>query len=353
MAVTSRRRKSRSSRIKAKKTVLVLVDEEAIDATDPQFRRAVDEKSYMEHHVIKGLRQAGYRADVFGFSDGSIENLLARVDRDKPLVAFNLVEHLRTDRLMSPDIPALLELLDIPYTGCGSVGMSLALDKGGSKQLLLDKKLGVPRFVVVAKGAAYPKDSLRFPVIVKPRFGGGSEGISLASVTHDHRQIEARLRFIHRQLRQPAICEEFIAGREFSVAVLGNGSKAFALPVRETVFGSADKGGPSFATQAVKGDERYRERWKISYGKAAIGEALERRLRAFGVAAYRTLEMRGYARIDIRHSADGRLFFLEANSNPDLSPRFFGLMAEWVGVAYPQLLQRIIGFALERRRARH
>ncbi len=352
MAGKRLRRKFRPKQAHRPQSVLLLVDEETIEASDPQLIKPRSKRMLMEHHVARGLRELGYTVDVYPFSDGKVADLISRVDRDRPSVAFNLVEHVRTDRLLSPDIPALLELLEIPYTGCDSIGMSLALDKAGSKQLLRDKNLDAPRFFVVVAGTRCPKSSLRFPIIVKPRFEGGSEGISLASVVDNHKQLEARVRFVHKRIRQPAICEEFIEGREFSVGVLGNGPSAFALPVRETVFGSAARGGPSFATETVKGSERYRERWKISYCKAAIDEELEYRIRAFCRTAYLALELSGYARIDLRQSVDGRLFFLEANSNPDLSPHVFGLMAAWVGLDYGQMLKTIIRFALERYRAR-
>jgi len=343
--------KYQSKRARRAKSILLLVDEEAISAYDPQLRSLNGRKVYMEHRVARGLRKAGFKVDVYPFSDGKVDDLISRVDRDRTLVVFNLVEHVRTDRLLSPDVPALLELLKIPFTGCDSVGMSLALDKAGSKQMLIDKNLTAPRFIVVAEGAICPKSSLRFPVIVKPRYEGGSDGISRSSLVHNHMQLEARTRFVHRMLHQPAICEEFIEGREFSVGVLGNGPSAFALPVRETVFSGAAQGGPSFATQMVKASERYRERWNISYCKAAVDDDLEHSVRAFCLDAYRELNLGGYARIDLRRSPDGGLFFLEANANPDLSPHVFGVMAAWAGMDFGQLLHKIIGFALERRQA--
>lgn len=326
----------------------MLVDPEAIVAGDLHFEGAPDApNAQVEHRIAAELRRSGYEVRGFPFSAGRVKSLMIMIEQERPRVAFNLVEHLWADRLLSPDVPALLELLDMPYTGCSSIGMSLALDKGASKQLILDEGLTAPRFIVVPNGAPVPRTSLRFPIIVKPRFGGGSEGVSLSSLVRDRVQLDARVKYIHRRYRQAAICEEFIAGREFSVGVLGYGASAFALPVRETVFGSAVDGGPSFATQTVKGSRTYRERWSIRYAKADIDTALEEAIRAFCLRAYAALELCGYARIDLRVSAEHVPFFLEANPNPDLSPHVFGVMASWIGMTYKALLKTIIESALE------
>jgi D-alanine-D-alanine ligase len=278
--------------------------------------------------------------------------MMALIEREKPLVAFNLVEHLRWDRLLSPNVPSLLELLGVPFTGCSNVGMSIALDKAASKQILREHGVTAPRFRIIPDGARAGDARLEYPIIVKPRFGGGSEGISRASLVRNRRELAARVRRVHSRFRQPAICEEFIEGREFSVGIIGNGSSAFALPVRETIFGLANRGGPSFATEMLKRSQDYRDRWRISYCKAAIDRRLEDDIIRFCIRAYNALELCGYARIDLRQAADGRLFFLEANPNPDLSPRVFGVMASWIGLGYGDLLQSIIESALQRRRGR-
>jgi len=324
----------------------MLVDVERYDKNDPHFEHP-PQAAEMEHQIASGLRRMSYDVYAFAISGDNAAELFGELERRRPLLVFNLVQHLYWDRLRSADIPALLELLGIPYTGCGSFGMLLALDKATSKQIVTNSGLSAPRFAVVPVAAAVPKTQLCFPVIVKPRIGGASQGISLSSIVHDWRQLKARVRHVHRRHRQAAICEEFIVGREFSVGVIDDGGMPLALPVRETFFGGVAAGGPRFATERLKTSAAYRTRWNVSYGKAQIDSELEDRIRAFGVKAYRALELKGYSRIDLRYSSDGRLYLLEANPNPDLTLEFFGIMAGWAGMNYTDLLAKIMTSALE------
>jgi D-alanine-D-alanine ligase len=326
--------------------VLVLVDFETVSEDDPQFRLScLPELSSMEHHIVGGLRNLKHHVRVLPFR-GTAEEVVRRIRLEHPDVVFNLVEHIGGDRRLSPCIPALLGLLNIPYTGCSEIGISLSLDKAGSKRILSDCGLPVPDFFVVSPGE---KARWRgFQTIVKPRFGGGSEGLSLNSVVDDENDLQRRARSIHRQFRQDAVCERFIFGRELSVGLLGNGQDVFALPVRETFFGRAAEGGPSFCTERVKASASYRNQWGITYGRAVLSKSIERRVKEFCVSAYRRLELTGYARIDLRFAESGQLFFLEANPNPDLSPRVFGLMSSWAGMSYEDLLGLILRLARER-----
>lgn len=339
-----RGRKSRIDR--GGRLILMLVDAERYDEDDPFFER-LSNIAEMEHHVAEGLRRMSYEVHAFPISGKNSADLVSELERRKPLLVFNLVQHLYWDRLRSADIPALLELLGIPCTGCGSFSMPLALDKAASKLIVTNVGLSVPRFAVVPLGRDVPKLHLCFPVIVKPRIGGASLGISLSSVAHNRRQLEVRVHHVHRRYNQAAICEEFIVGREFSVGLIEDSGTPVALPVRETFFGRSAEGGPSFATETLKNSALYRARWNVSYGKALVDSELEVRIQAFAIAAYRALGLKGYSRVDLRYTCDDRLYLLEANPNPDVTPEFFGIMADWGRLNYTDLLAKIMLSALE------
>lgn len=329
--------------------VTMLVDAECIDPGDSELIKMVDPGiASMEHNVAAGLRELGHRVKVLGFPYDSTQAARCILNTH-PDVVFNLVEQIEDDRRLSPNVPALLTLLEVPYTGCSEIGMSLSLDKALSKLLVADVGFAIPRFVVYAQKAAPMEHDLRFPVIVKPRFGGGSEGVTLSSVVNNEKQLRARARYIHRTYRQPAICEEFINGRELSVAVLGQGRKVEALPIRETVFGRAAEGGPGFCTETVKRSASYRARWNISYRRAELDAKRELRIRELCCRAFQQLELSGYARMDLRLNEGGKPRFLEANPNPDLRPGVFGLIASWANMDYKGLLKRILELALARR----
>jgi len=329
------------------------VDEEVFDRSDPDLEAPFDPAlGSMEQHIAAALRKSRHRVSVVAFTADHRE-LVSRVAAAKPQVVFNLVEHIGGDRRLSPHIPAMLEILRVPYTGCSAHGMALALDKASSKRLVRDVGFNIPNFIVVPDHAVLPPGKLRFPVLVKPRFGGGSEGITLSSLVQTQDQLHRRARYLHRTVRQPAICEEFVKGRELSVAVVGNGPNVQALPVRETFFPSASSSSlaPTFCTDRIKSSASYRKRWQISYGRAQLSADTEARILDLCRRAFLQLRLTGYARIDLRFTEDGKLFFLEANPNPDLNPRVFGLMAEWAGFSYEVLLSRILDLALRRQYA--
>jgi D-alanine-D-alanine ligase len=246
----------------------------------------------------------------------------------------------------------MLEILKLPYTGCSGIGMAMALDKALSKRLVRDVGFNIPDFIVLPDSAVPPKKTLRFPTIVKPRFGGGSEGITPFSVVQTEKQLRRRAAYVQRTIRQPAICEEFIAGRELSVGIIGNGPEVLVLPVRETFFRCAGQpGAPTFCTDRVKSSASYRNRWQITYGRADLSAKVEAEILDLCRRAFLQLRLKGYARIDLRFTPREEVFFLEANPNPDLSPRVFGPMAEWAGLSYSALLARIVDLALQRQRA--
>src|SRR4029077_1012086 len=117
----------------------------------------------------------------------------------------------------------------------------------------------------------------------------------------------------------------------------------------EKPFGRAGEGGPRFCTERVKDSYKYRERWSIRYERAQLTPALDRRIGTLCKDAFRVLGLSGYARIDLRLNSAGDPIFLEANANPDLAPRYFGIMASWMGLTYEDVLVKILRAGLNRR----
>ena len=173
--------------------------------------------------------------------------------------------------------------------------------------------------------------------------------MTLKSLVRSERELLTRAREIHRELDEPAICERFIEGRELSVGMIEERSGVLVLPIRETIFGRAAAGGPRFYTERVKDSADYRQRWDIHHERAQLSPSLERRIGTLCKRAFRVLGMSGYGRIDIRLDATETPVFLEANSNPDLSPRNFGLMASWMGLTFEDVVVRVLRAALNRR----
>jgi D-alanine-D-alanine ligase len=274
----------------------------------------------------------------------SLTELRAAITDWKPDVVFNLLEEFGGIVTYDQHVVAFLELMRQPYTGCNPRGMMLSRDKVLSKQLLAYHRIPTPQFVVLRRGSrfAVPR-RLKFPLFVKSTTDDASLGISQASVVEDEARLKERVQFIHEQTGSDALVEEFIEGRELYVGVLGN-DRLTVFPTWELSFGSLGDSSAAIATRKVKWDRRYKARYGISTGAAQdLPEGTAARLEKLVRRIYRGLYLTGYARMDFRMRADGSLYVLEANANPMLaSTEDFSRSAASGGIAYPELLQRIL-----------
>ena len=330
--------------------IIALIDPETLPADDPHMEGKSDEICrQVEFHVVESLRHLGHDVTVMAF-DPEIEATIRALKDAAPDLVFNLTEHVGGDRSRDMHVVAMLELLGFPHTGSSPMGLMLCRDKAICKRLLSHHRVKVPDFVSLPVGKTRLPRKLRYPLIVKPVYEDGSDGISLASLVHNDQELEQQARSIHERMRQPVICEEYIEGREIYVGVVGN-TRLEALPARELKFGDDGDGGPTFATAMVKHSTPYREKWGIQYTHADLPASLQDRASRFCKRVYRLLQIHDYGRIDLRITEDGEVVFLEANANPDLS---MGdeLSESWekLGRNYEDLIRRIVSLAMNRSR---
>lgn len=329
--------------------IVLLIDEEAVCHEDPQFETGLDAfLSCVEYHVAETLRHLGHTVEIIPFAGDITAAIDALVGARSDLV-FNLTEHYLGDRQMDRNVAALLELLNLPYTGAGPVGLMLCRDKGLCKRILSHHHVRVPKFTMLPPGKIRISKHLPYPLIVKPGFEDGSDGISLASLVHNSKDLAERVAMLHERMKQPVICEEYIEGREIYVAVTGN-QRLRAYPAREVRFGGHSQG-PRFATSRVKLDEAYREKWGIEFTDAQLPPELGERASRIAKRVYRLLHLQDYGRIDMRVTAENQLVVLEANPNPDLTMGDeVAEAAQNVGVPYDKLIAHIVNLAVRRTR---
>ena len=301
-----------------------------------------------EIDVTEALRLLGHEVHELGVHD-ELAPLRAALEEWKPELVFNLLEEFQDRVVFDQHVVAFLELMRVPYTGCNPRGLTLARDKALSKMVVAHHRVRVPRFEVFRQGRAVRRPArLSFPLIVKSLVAESSVGISKASLVHDDEALAARVRFVHEWIHTDAIAEEFVPGRELYVGVLGN-ERVTVLPPRELVMKSAP-GEALIATERVKHSLRYQEARGVRLVfPAELPEGVAARLARESRRVYRALHLDGYARIDWRLADDGRLYFLEANPNPEIA-RFeeFAGAAEAAGLGYEALIQRIVSLALAR-----
>ncbi len=330
-----------------KLNITALIDWSAVPDKDPEFM-SVPQAPTTEYHVIGALRLLGHNVSILPVEE-SVRKIVVTLTRRKPDLVFNLTEQFGGDRRFDKNIAALLEILDMPFTGSGAMGLMLSRDKRLCKQLLSLHRVRVPGFVSLPlKGPIRVPKTVRYPLVVKPAFEDSSEGISNASLATNEDALTERVRFVHERWQQAAIAEEYIEGRELYVGVLGN-KKLVVLPIRECFFNSNGAGGPQMATYRVKFNAEYRKKWNITFGFAELDPAVVRNVERICKRVYRVLQIRDYGRIDLRLTPDNRLIVLEANPNPDVAyGEELAEAAEKGGLPYEQFIARILHLALQR-----
>jgi len=329
--------------------LLALMDEELVPPDDVRGIDVSDVEWKTEFDVVSTLRELGHEVQCLGVrSDlGAIRSAVTEL---QPHVVFNLLEDFHDVPIYDQNLVSYLELLGVPYTGCNPRGLMLARDKGISKKLLSYHRIRVPEFAVFRMGTAVRRPRrLAFPLIVKSLTKEGSAGIAQTSLVTDDDKLAERVAFIHKRVRTDAIVERFIDGRELYVGVLGN-ARLQVFPVWELLFTKAPEELPKIATEKVKWDAGYRDKHGIKTALAkGLSDAQVTQIKNLCKRIYRVLELSGYARIDLRLDAEGRVYVLEANPNPQLAyGEDFAESAEKAGVSYNGLIQRIVNLALQR-----
>jgi D-alanine-D-alanine ligase len=301
-----------------------------------------------EYDVVSTLRAAGHDVRPLGVQD-ELKPVRDEIEGFKPQVVFNLLEEFHGEVMYDHNVASYLELMQVPYTGCNPRGLMLARGKDLSKTLVHHHRIAVPAFTVfpMRRKVKRPK-RLALPLIVKSLSVDGSFGIAQASVVETDEKLAERVAFVHERVGTAAIVEQYIEGRELYVGVLGN-DRLRVLPVWELKFGNMG-GARHIATEKVKHDTDYQERVGIEDGPAKdLAPDARARIQRIAKRVYRTLELDGYARIDFRLAADGTPYFIEANPNPEIAKsQEFATAAKHDGLAYSDLLQRIVALGLSR-----
>jgi D-alanine-D-alanine ligase len=336
-----------------KQRVLALVDENLVPPNDGKGHDIANAPWKMEYDVVQTLRGEGH--EVLPVGVGSELGVIRKAIQDfQPTIAFNLLESFADVATWDQNVVAYLELMRVPYTGCNSRGLLLARDKALTKKILAYHRVPVPDFVVVPRGRAIRRPRrLGFPLIVKSLTLDASIGISQASVVEDDARLVERVRFIHESIETPAIVEEYVEGRELYVGILGN-QRLQVLPTWELDFSGLPEEARRIATERLKWSMSYQKKHGITTGAAKdLPEPLVRSIAGLCKRVSRSLMLSGYARIDLRLTGDGRIVVLEANPNPQLAyGEDFAESAEHAGLAYPDLIQRIVTLGLSWRAER-
>jgi len=329
--------------------VLVLFDLARAPSAGETFSPEVlqqDEDKQTEADVLACLQRLGHEVETLAvFSD--VVSIIDRLKTFAPDVVFNLTESFHSNRAHEPNIPALLELMKMRYTGARPDGLVLCKDKALAKKVLAYHRVRVPHFVISTESR--PLKRLRrfvFPAFVKPVSEESSDGISRASFARSEEEALERARFIQEKFHCDALIEEYIEGRELYLSVMGN-RKLTVFPPREIFFDQVPADEPKFATYQAKWNDAYRKKWGIQNGPAReLPAGMEEKLARLARKVYRVLKIQGFGRIDIRLTGAGEIVTIEANPNPSLAREDdFAQAAGAAGMDYDTLIQKILDSA--------
>ena len=285
--------------------------------------------------------------------DSTIEPVVRTFVDDRPELVFNLAESFAGKSALESNIAALLNLLDLRYTGSSPAGLLVAGDKTLSKKVLRFHGIRTPEFATVYRGMVDWAGEVQFPLIVKPPQEDASLGITQKSIVHDVKELLEKIAELQSEYQQPALAEQFIEGREFYVGVLGN-ANARALPVIELDFSKYPTDRPRIASWAAKwgdeGDEKGAEfEGTQSVFPEHLPDDLTKRLQKAALDAFHALRLRDYARVDMRVNEAGEVYVIEVNPNCYLEAKSeFARAAEKDGLSYDALVAQIVELASAR-----
>ncbi len=306
--------------------------------------------------IKKAIRSLGHEAviiplDMSGSDQKySMGRFFSRIKNSGVDVVFNVCEDIDGNSQNEINIPAILNLLDIPYTGSDISGLIMTNDKGKTKHILVREGIKTPRYRIYHPGQRVSYN-LGFPAIVKPNNEDGSFGIDSGSVVKNMEELSERVAYVIGKFRQAALVEEFMEGREFHVSLFGNYPDIEILPIAEITFENFPEGKPritDYNAKWMQESDEYRNTPVMC--PADIPKELEEKIRRISLKCAEIFGFRDYARVDIRLDSKGRPHVLEVNANPDISPKA-GFMRSFfaTGRTHEDFMQSILSWAAQRK----
>ncbi len=284
------------------------------------------------------------------------KNAYEKIKRFKPDIAFNIAEGFHGE-FREAQIPAMLEMLEIPYTGSGPTTLSMTLNKALTKKILTYHGIHTPKFQVFSSGNEPIDKRLKFPLIVKLIAEGSSKGLRDDSLVKNENELRKKVKEAISEYNERVIAEEYLKGREFTVAMLGNyakNKKPRVLPIIEVTFKHLPKRLNKF--------DSYESKWIYDNPKskidplicpAKISKSLERKIKETCLKTFLALNCNDWCRIDIRLDKKETPNILEVNALPGMIPdpkenSRFPMAARTAGIGYNEMVNLVLDAAMER-----
>lgn len=270
-----------------------------------------------------------------------------------PDIVFNFAEGLKGIS-REAQIPAMLDMLGIPYTGSDPLTLATCLDKARTKEILTYHGIPNAKFILADTVEKIKDHNLSYPIIVKPYSEGSGKGIFSTSFVKNIDELTKEVTRVLSEYDQPALVEEFLPGREFTVAVLGNGDEAEVLPVIEINYNDFPENFiPIYSYEAKWILDTRENPLDVFTCPADISQELEREIKETVLRTYNTLRCKDWSRIDLRLDASGVPSIIEINPIPGILPNpednsCFPKAARTVGLSYNDTVNKVLYVAAKR-----
>ncbi|MFH1848895.1 MAG: KamA family radical SAM protein [archaeon] len=328
--------------LKHKMAVVFNLKKEAGEGVPEDFYAEFDDMS-VPSAIRDVLEKNGYSADLLEAD----EELYHKLRKGNYAFVFNIAEGMNGESRES-QVPAMLEMLGIPYTGSGVLAMGLTLDKAKTKEILENNRIATAKFQLFNSWDEPLNRQLEFPLFVKPNSEGSSKGIKHDSVVYNENQLRKMLKYTIKSYKQAAIVEEYLEGREFTVSLFADAKRVFRMPILEidlTKYPDSDQI-YTYNNKFVCEDDSF-------ITQADIPAQLRKEIYGLATSTFQVLGCRDFARVDIRCSNTGVPHVIEVNPLPGVHPKpehvsLFTKACRLAGLDYESMIQSIIYLAMAR-----
>ena len=292
--------------------------------------------------LAKALQSAGHQVDFREANTDLVHSLVG----DRPDICFNIAEGLYGDSRES-QIPALLELLKIPYTGSKIQTHAISLDKAMTKRVWMTHGLRTSPFQVFATKDDQLNPELHFPLFVKPSAEGTGAGVDVHAIVHDEAELRERVQYVITAYRQGALVEPYLDGREFTIGIIGNRPNQYIFPTLEILTKNVAPEDQGLYTHTVKAEVKDIDAY-LSF--PALEPAFQAEINRLAVQAHNALNTLDVSRVDLRCDSQGVPYLVEINTLPGISPGISDLcyVTYRAGETYEWLINTIVNLACQR-----
>lgn len=301
--------------------------------------------------VENAVRSLGHQSITMAVRD-DIFPIIHWLKQYRPDVVFNLCESVYGNSCWEMNIPALLDLFRISYTGSSPLTLGLCQDKGKVKDILQAQNILTPRYQIFERISSPVKGSM-FPMIVKPLHEDGSLGISTESVVFNDETLSRQIQYVIEQYQQPALVEQFVDGRELNVGLMETNGALEVLPISEIDYSEFPEGVPricGYEAKWITESSEYQKSKPVC--PAPLDWMTKKRVEHLAIKVFKLFGCRDYARVDLRVDRDGKIYVLEVNPNPDISPQSgMARILKVQGITYTEFVANVLERAFHRKNA--